>query len=228
VDLCGRIPVFVKILNIRNALSARIDSKLLLAVVAPLAQAALRVFYALRQGTALPSDYQLEKASCFDERANDLWEQASVAHKVLVVRDAEYLNWRYFENPEGDYVIFLARRDDEIIGYLVLTCDTRFGLRVGYVVDMLTIPAEPNVAHGLLSQAVEYFREQQLDIVSCLMLEHTLYAKVLKKNGFVTLPQRLFPQGLYLGVRRHTDEYSEQFISDSENWFVTWGDHDSL
>ena len=227
VDLCGRIPLFAKILNVRNVLSNRLSNRLLLSVAASLGKAALSLFYAFQRG-ALPADCRLEEVTRFDDRINDLWEKTSTSYSILAVRDKEYLNWRYVENPTEEYALFVVERDHEVVGYTVLKCEERFGLQVGFIVDVLTIPNEPGIGNGLISEAVEYFRKEHMDMVGCLMLEHTPYAKSLRKNRFVIVPQKLFPQELYLGVRRHTEEYSEQFITNPENWFITWGDHDAI
>ena len=227
VDLCGRIPLFVKMLNVRNVLSKRISNRLLLSVVALAGRTALALFYTFRKG-ALPADCRLEEVTRFDDRVNVLWDKASTSYSILVVRDKEYLNWRYVENPTDEYTLFVVERGQKTGGYAVLKCEERFGLQVGFIVDMLTVPNEPDIDNGLISEAVEYFRKEQMDMVGCLMLEHTPYVQSLGRNGFVIVPQRLFPQELYLGVRRHTDEYSEQFITNPKNWFITWGDHDAI
>lgn len=226
-DLCGRLPLFVKILDVKRVLSKRIRNMVLLSGAAPLARIALGLFYAFRGG-ALPAGCRLEKITRFDDSVNDLWEKAAAPFEILVVRDKEYLNWRYVENPTEDYVLFVVKRHDETVGYIVLKCENRFGLQIGFIVDMLMIPDEPGIGRGLISEAVEYFRKQHMDMVGCLVLEHVPYAKFLKDNGFVIVPEKLFPQELHLSVRRLSDEYSDPFITDSKNWFITWGDHDVI
>jgi len=228
VDLCGRIPLFVKILNVKTVLSKRIGNRLLLSIAAALGRVALNLFYSFQGEGELPADCEFKKISHFDGHFDDLWEEASSAYDILVVRDKTYLNWRYVENPTDEYTILTVERESKIVGYAVLKTEEKFGLKVGFIVDLLTIPDEPVIASGLISVAVKHFREERLDMVGCLMLEHTPYAESLRKNGFVIVPQKLFPQELYLGVRRHTDEYSEQFITNPENWFITWGDHDAI
>jgi len=225
VDLWDSPPVFVKILDAKNVMSKRIRNRFLLSIAAPLGKAALELFYAFRRGT-LPTDCRLEKVSRFDDCMDDLWEKALTPFSILVVRNKEYLNWRYVENPTEEYVLFVAKRYNEVVGYIILKCEEKFGLKIGFIVDMLTAPDESDVSRGLISEAIEYFRKQHMDIASCLMLKHVPYARSLKDNGFVIAPEKLFPQELHLSVRRMSDEYSDQFITDSRNWFVTWGDHD--
>ncbi|MBN1136101.1 MAG: GNAT family N-acetyltransferase [Anaerolineae bacterium] len=227
VTLCDRIPLFAKILNVRNILDRRIGNRLLLSLAAPVGQAATGLFYALRGGTP-SADCRLERVSRFDEGVDRLWEKASAPYSILVVRDREYLNWRYVENPTEEYVLLTAKRSEETVGYVVLKCESRFGLQIGFIVDMLTIPDEPTIGSCLISEAVTHFRKQRMDLACCLMLEHVPYAQSLRDSGFLIVPEKLFPQSLNLSVRRLSDEYSDSFITDPGNWFITWGDHDMV
>jgi GNAT superfamily N-acetyltransferase/ribosomal protein S18 acetylase RimI-like enzyme len=228
VDLCGRLPVFVRILKLENVLSKRIDSKLVRSVVKFLGDISLGLFYRFRRGGDLPPGHKLTEVSSLDERVDRLWEEAAADHEILVVRDQSYLNWRFVENPTESYTIFICEQGQEVAGYVVLKCEEKFGLRIGFIVDILVRPGARDVSTGLVSEAVKYFQENQMDLVSCLVLEHTVQAESLKRNGFVVVPQGFFPQELYLGVRSHTDEYAEEFIMNSENWFITWADHDTI
>lgn len=227
VDLCGRIPVFAKVLNVRNVLSNRIISKALLTAATLLSRPSLAVFYRLRSGAELPRGYAVRRVSRFDERFNYFWEEVSAAYRILVARDGPYLNWRFVKNPTEEYSLLACERGNDIAGYVVLKCQEKFGLRIGLIVDILTGGGAQRINEALISQAVDRF-QGEADLVTCLMLEHTMQASALRKNGFIMVPEGLFPQELYLGVRKHTDEYPEQFLTNPENWYITWADHDTV
>lgn len=227
ITLCDRIPLFAKILNVRNVLDRRIGNRRLLSLVAPVGQAATGILYALRRGTP-STDCRLEVVARFDEGVDRLWERASAPYGILVVRDREYLNWRYVENPTEEYTLLTAKRFEETVGYIVLKCESRFGLQMGFIVDMLTIPDEPAISGCLISKAVEHFGEKRMDLACCLMLEHVPYSQSLRSSGFLIVPERLFPQPLHLSVRRLSEKYTDEFVTDPRNWFITWGDHDMV
>lgn len=227
VDLCGRIPIFVKVLNTRNVLSKRIGNKRLLSAATLLSQPSLAVLYQLKNGGDLPLGYDLNKVSRFDDRLDTFWVEASTAYKILVARDTTYLNWRFVENPTEEYSILLCENGADVAGYMVLKYEEKFDLRLGFIVDVLTRSGASDLGTALISEAVTRF-QHQADLVTCLMLEHTSQATALRRNGFVVVPEGFFPQELYLGVRRHTNEYSEEFITNPENWYITWADHDTV
>ena len=225
VDLVGRLPLYVKVLNPTAVLVTRIKSGLMASLGGGLAKAALGVIGAFRRG-ALPDDCELKRVDRFDQRIDEFWGEASRAHGIMVARDRAYLNWRYVENPTASYELFIVEKGSSLAGYMVLKIEKMFGLQTGFIVDLLTIPDEPALASGMIAEAVLHFRSEGMDIVSCLMLKHTPYTKALKSNGFLQAPEKMLPQELYLGVRRHTSEHPETYLFNPRNWFITWGDHD--
>jgi hypothetical protein len=132
------------------------------------------------------------------------------------------------ENPEAEYALYVIERQNQIVGYIVLKCEARFGLEMGFIADMLTLPGEPDLTDGLISEAVKFFQARRMHLVSCLMLEHLPCIGSLERNGFLRMPRRLFPQELFFSVRHQSDEYDADFITDPENWYITWGDHDMV
>jgi hypothetical protein len=159
---------------------------------------------------------------------DEFWERASRPYEVAVVRDRQYLNWRYVENPEEDYCLFVVEKHGRVAGYIVLKRERRFGMEIGFIVDMLTMPEERELADGLVAEAVRFFQEQHMHLVSCLMLEHLPYTQSLAANKFMKMPRRLLPQELYLSVRGQSKEHPADWIADPKNWLITWGDHDVI
>jgi predicted N-acetyltransferase YhbS len=225
VDLWDRPPVFMLILDAEQILGMRIHNEAVRSVVTPLGRMALSWFYSLRE-IRIPHDCRLVPVDRFDDRMDEFWERASRPYQIAVVRDRQYLNWRYVENPEKEYSLFVIERHGKVAGYIVLKCERRFEQEIGFIVDMLTLPGEQELADGLIAEAVRFFQAQHMHVVSCLMLEHLPYTRSLAANRFVKMPRRLLPQELYLSVRGQSDEHPEDLIVDPRNWFITWGDHD--
>ena len=170
---------------------------------------------------SLPGDVEVEWISSFDESIDKFWLKASEIKEIMVVRDMKYLNWRYVAKPGGKYVIFIAKRHQEIIGYIVLMLETDTISR-GIIVDLLTLPREEIVAGVLVTRAVSYFRGEGAARVSCFMLPDNPYYQTLKKLGFMRRSSRLV-----FGVRLIESSLSKEFLTDSANWFYTWGDGDT-
>ena len=167
-------------------------------------------------------DIEVEQISSFNENIDAFWLKASEIKQIMLVRDMKYLNWRYVEKPGNEYVIFLAKRQKEIVGYIVVKkIETKTIIR-GAIIDLLTLPREDIVAEALITGAIRYLHREGVAMISCLMLPETPYYRILKKMGFMRRCSRI-----QLNVRLYDQNLSKEFVTDSSNWYFVWGDTDT-
>lgn len=166
------------------------------------------------------TDIKIEQISSFDKSIDAFWSKASGIKKIMVIRDMKYLNWRYVEKPEKEYVIFLARKRQETVGYIVLKLEKDTVPR-GLIFDLLTLPGD-DIAGALVTWAVEYLRGEGAAVISCLMLPDVPYYRTLRKMGFMRRYSHT-----YFGARLIDQTLSKEFIADPANWYYTLGDCDS-
>ena len=150
-----------------------------------------------------------------DERFDRLWQSCSNRLNVAVVRDAEYLQWRYFRSP-NNYTVFVCRAEDELKGYIVLTVE---GNR-GYVVDLLATTDQAYA--GLLARADEYFESAGCHTAFCWCLGNRVMSSHMRKHGFF---RRGEPNALVVNDIQMSDT-QRKLISSCRNWFITMGDSD--
>ena len=189
----------------------------------------------------------------FDERFDDFWNRISPFFPIIVRRDSEYLTWRYLRNPETNYVIYAAEKDNRILGYCVLRKRQihardfamyrisskllREPLLEGLIVDFLGY--EPAV-EALIWEAEEYFRNDDVDILHCRLSEGNCYVKSFLKMGFLEAPW-LSTMALSAGMHMHGTPVNKKrifteamllsqniFFKAKKNWFVTHGDSDGV
>jgi len=226
-DLHDGVPLWVKPLNMDSIVRKRfVKSGLIAGLGGTAGKVAVNVL-SRKPATTGPTCHVAQTAS-FDDRFDSLWAEASRDWSVAVVRDREYLTWRYVEKPGGDYTILVAERGEELLGYVVLKCVPRFGLEIGLLVDVLWTPREKGVANALISAGLEYFISRKMDLVGCLMLPGAPYSRDLKDMGFFKVPRRLLPQDMYLGGCSLVSEQTTVSLFKPDNWFITWGDHDDI
>lgn len=162
-----------------------------------------------------------QQVSSFDESIDAFWQKASGIKRVMVVKNMKYLNWRYVEKPGKEYKIFIAKRNDETVGYVVLKLENNTMTR-GFIVDLLALPDEDIITQMLIARAMEYFRAEGVATVLCLMLTDTPYYGILRKLGFM---QR--NSGLQLGTRLYDRNLPRELVTDPANWYFVWGDNDT-
>lgn len=58
----------------------------------------------------------------FDERFDELFDRHHRVSRIVGIRDARYLNWRWVESPaKAMTTVIIARRGDRLGGFLVLS-----------------------------------------------------------------------------------------------------------
>ena len=163
----------------------------------------------------------LEEVFSFDERIDRFWEKVSRIKNIMIVKDMKYLNWRYFAKPGHEYRVLLAKKQDEIAGYIVLKLQ-KGASSVGYIIDMLTLPGEDSVAELLIATTIRHFKEAGIAKASCWMLEQTPYYGTLRKLGFIRR------RGRTLCVRIVEPSIQKEFVTNPANWYYVMGDDDAL
>ena len=225
----GDIPRFVKLLDVDAIVreSARKGlTRDLLKLLLRTAQS-----WALRGGPAKPnSQIRIHEFVEFDERFDDLWHLAATKSRLAIVRDRVYLNWRYVQNPSGQYSLLAAFRGDDLVGYTVLS-KRDLGRGILAIAEWLVAPNDEMAAVELLRASEVRARALNADQLQCWMLPHQeFYSRLLKRNGFIHTQAKYAP-----GIFSYSTPFNIRVAPDSElspdprqlgNWYLTMGDHD--
>lgn len=227
-DLCKPFPILVKPISIRSLVRSRFENERIARLIDSFARAGYWLFTSgsIREPSA--SNYYVRRVEHFGREADLLWKRSSGIARISVIRDAAYLNWRFVQNPTEKYCILYAEQAGELSGYAVLKLVDDFGIRIGYIVDLLVLPEEETIVYALVKAALNYFTENDMDIAGCLMMTGGAYEKQLRKLGFLKAPARFFPQKIYLGVRNNTGKFDTCLLQDCHNWNISWADHDRV
>jgi hypothetical protein len=170
---------------------------------------------------------QVREVREIDERFDTLWQQASSHHKIMMVRDRAYLDWRYIKKPDADYTIYVSEDGDRLLGYIVLRIIQNNGLTVGWIVDILTNSKDSPAGMDLIGKAIQYYRMVDTDIIWCVMPPKAYFAPVLRKFGFLMI-SKLRRGKERINCRTFTTKYPDSFLHNPDNWYVTRGDSDLI
>jgi GNAT superfamily N-acetyltransferase len=173
----------------------------------------------------LPTGMNVRELSGFDDRVTDLSLRCEQPGRVLVRRDAEYLNWRFFENPRCRYRAYGAFTGDRLDGYVV----TRLNLsrpnprREGEIVDWL-VAGNPDDPHHSLSALVacglKGLIREGAGLVTCAAHGADV-ARAVEANGFRLREGQRIP----FFVRAGAADLHQRLTSEP-GWFLTRGDLD--
>lgn len=170
----------------------------------------------------------IHKENSFDKWADELWLKCSAQHKLWVVRDYEYLSWRYDMRPESEYNLFTAWKKDEIVGYIVTTSRTRNEGKISFILDILADIKLRGAVHALLKAVIRASIEAKDSMISAVIMPGSVYRIALRKHFFISLPQKFLPQEIYFGGRRLNNQIPAEIFCDPNSWQISWGDTDLL
>jgi len=219
----ARIPALVTYLDAYRAITEKYEKLRRIDTLTKKFSRFVDYFFSRKREHELPSieNLRITEASSFDERINEFWNRVSKNYSIIVVRNRNYLNWRYFGRPDLNYKVLLAEDDGHIEGYLVMSTQKSERGKVGYIVDVLS--SSKDIFLNLIHTSIEYLSRQSVDSVRCLMTKDHIWYKALKENGFTSYLQ----QRLRFIARINSLHFLQQYKTAKE-WYLTYGDSDMI
>jgi len=211
----------LKVLYWGNITKKRVRNRFLSSILAPAINLVSNEILFRTQKTSFVQGLEIAQISSFDERVNEFWAEISGQYQIMVVRNKDYLNWRYVNIPDANYLIYVAEIAGKIYGYLVFQCTQTEQTKVGNIFDILA--QSEKIAQHLISKAIEHCKQERVDTIYCSMIANNLYLKAFRKNGFVSLP---FVKGSKFCAYSSSPNIPKEFLKDPKNWVVQIGDSD--
>jgi GNAT superfamily N-acetyltransferase len=165
------------------------------------------------------SGIEFKPVERFGEEADQLWAKLSHCFYAVVKRDAQYLNWKYVDQPHTDYARITAWKDGEICGYVIVRRTRPPERDMGIIADVFVDPQDEPGLRSLWLYAVRYFEALQVkDILAATSVQ--AYQDCLHDLGFNQV------KGGY--PMFHCKDGSPECVQAREPgaWFLSRGDHD--
>lgn len=214
------VPVLVYPLNFKKVAALKSPNRLLrrLTVLWLKIEAKLR-----RRDRAISkvSEGRVMRISSFDERFDLFWEDIKHEYHNIVVRDKDYLNWRYTLEPEHEYAIFAVHKGGKILGFTVVGISEGQNMRIGNILEALCLSGHDEEFLRLIETGISWLKQRHADIVRCWMPDWHRYWRLLRKYGF-----RRYKTDLTLIVRSVMSGSLSKTLFQRTLWFFTLGDSD--
>lgn len=219
LDVCA-FQVMVNPLNLKNILQKySVRNRVLHNIFTAVGNLTIKAFFRSKKVSA-EDMLKVREIRSFDDRINDFWNKISNDYNIIVVRDKEYLNWRYVDVPNSDYAIYVTEEEGKICGYIVLGCRNENNLAWGHIHDIIALTGRKDIIQCLIAKAVEYFKAKGVDVIFSKMVANEAYRKSFLRNGFI--PRFMF-KGRFIAYNAST-ELSDEFLKNPKNWFIQQGD----
>lgn len=201
----------VRLLRSHDALRRRLGSSALAWTVG------LAADLALAWGTRSPRSLTMgpHEGPCGRE-FTELARSAGPGYGAVVRRYAEYLNWRFLDNPIHRHDILAARRDGRLVGYVAV--DVREDTAA--IVDLFGIP-DPRVIEDVLRGALAWLRRRGIASVTLWLLPPRSWVPVLHRLGF--RPREAAP----VMMESAAAASGAPELDNPALWLLTHGDRDS-
>lgn len=208
----GLLERWIKPLNLREHLE-KMDVPLA-GMLASIGNTVLRMSDSLRFSFA--DAHEERKIDRFDRSVTTLWETASARFTSIGYRDAEYLNWRFVDNPETRYEISALVRPGSLsaAGYIVYT----IGDGACCIADMLM--ESDKAMFLMLMMFSRIMRNRRVRVISFQFGGDENIRDVLMQAGFLLRERKtrvLVFAGSNVGGER---------IKNLNSWYLTEADRD--
>jgi RimJ/RimL family protein N-acetyltransferase len=160
-------------------------------------------------------DVQLHQGRCGTE-FSVLARQGGAHGGVTVLRSAEYLNWRFLDNPFRHHEILTVRRRQTLLGYAVIASERD----AAAVVDLFGL-LDTIVIEALVGEAVARLRGRGVTAVSVSLLDSHPWTTMFSRLGF--WPREACPVIAYVPM----SSASRVRTAAPHSWLLTQGDRDS-
>ncbi len=150
-----------------------------------------------------------------------LWASCAPEIKVSVVRDSQWVQWRYLSAPSQDYRVFLARRAQQPVGYLAYQVREAPGGKLGLVAEVFTRKADVKAWRTLLDHALQQMQAEEVDAAFTLAIPKTQWYRAFRRAGFV------FSQGPFtVEMVPLAPDLPMEMFRNPKNWHLAGGDFD--
>lgn len=228
-DNVCKISRLIKVLRPEQVCEATFNDKGWVTKVSSLLGQVYLKFFPPSGDISVENDLCIKRESNFDSKYDHFWQEFSKDLKIAIIRNREYLNWRYIENPCGEFTIYSAQKAGKLLGFTVLNCSSKrvlhIGtlkkeLHIGNIVEFLVLPNQPWAVKMLLSQSINYFAKRNMDIISCWLLNHSPYRLFFRRKGFFHYP---FAKANFV-VRSLSTNMNPSILTTQKNWLLSLGD----
>lgn len=214
----------LKPLNWENIVKLKVKNRLLRAILAAGASLLFdKVFFKTRRPTSVDG-LAIRQITSFDKKFDEFWNNISGVYPIMLVRNKEYLNWKYNglevgydrSAEEESCVIFSAEKANKIYGYVVLKPEKRKNMLGGLIFDLLARSEE--AMQLLIDRAVTYCRQNGIDFVYYPFIAKGIQCRLLKKAAFISPP--FMNVDTHFVTRCLSASISEEFIKNPDNWLI--------
>jgi hypothetical protein len=212
----GRLARHGVILRLDRFINQWLGKNVLASAMATAANPLLRAWpgnFAAQNGAAV----HLQSDNRFGDEYDELFNRVAKNYPVIAVRDAQFLSWRFSQNPmHREFRIFRLEAENRLRGYAVVDF-TGDGSRI---LDFLVEDGAKDL-RPLLIGLIRWLRANRICSVSVRAADHDPILRLFRALGPTSLDT------INSGIAVHAPaDGPDRLVFEGRNWFMTQADRD--
>jgi hypothetical protein len=226
----GEVPFLLFPVNIRKLVEYKFHSKLMRYISALAIEVFHRCSRKSDENKGVDETIYLSHVNCLDHDYDYFWKNIKDKYPCMTVRDSAYMNWRYAPLPKRKYDIYIAKAENEMLGYIIVRTAIIENLEAGFIIDYMveSTPEGRSAGMKLVDMVINRFVHENVHLICSLALPHTEEYSLLRDNGFLVCPRFLKPHPFHFVAQIHDADFDWNDLCELKNWFWTLGDYDIL
>ncbi|MDI6780761.1 MAG: hypothetical protein QME49_01415 [bacterium] len=211
----GQMVRYAKVIRLNKKIQEILKTKVVADVISGLGNPLLKLMGKeqwYRKGYTIDVGVNIKYGEEFDA----FFDKVINRYAVCVVRNAEYLNWRYSNSPLYEMITLSLRKKGKLCGYLIYY---KQEMDVVHVKDVFY--EDDDAARHLIGVLISMLRRQGISTISLGLLGSNPFIEILRFFGF---SQRVDISSVIV-YPNPSFEYAET-VKDAKNWFMMVGDRD--
>jgi hypothetical protein len=160
-------------------------------------------------------EQKIKDTTSFDSRFDRLTEEVGSGKAIYGVRDSAYLEWRYLRNPAMSHTILAHEDEDQLRGFVAL----EFTQNKCYIVDIFA-RSDADSINPLIAGVIQTAIKKHVNVSLPMITAASPFVKHLAHWGF-----KPGPMEFSFMILPSWDEGC-QYVSDINNWHLSYADHD--
>jgi hypothetical protein len=139
----------------------------------------------IKKRKKIASNYDVKIVNSFDKKYDKLWKKMKNNFDFSIIKNSEYLNWRYCDTRCGDFKIFQVEENGEILGYSVARIN-RFDPEtpIGLIVEIQSSVLNSDVSDSLLEEMENFFAKENVNLSKIWAVNESIVQKMINGHGY--------------------------------------------
>jgi GNAT superfamily N-acetyltransferase len=161
-----------------------------------------------------------------DRRVDQAWQQFAGAAPTMLVRNTEYITWRFSNHGPRRYRTFAEEAGTAGPCFAVAGAGALLGRRVVFLTEFLAPAGEVQGTRRLLDAVAQHARASGAGAVVAYHTPGSLAARLLRRAGFWEVIRPLRPRPYMVWMATSLDERRASETLDLDSWHMSMGDSD--